>query len=123
MIWFLLVSPVLFVLIGFIPPSNYNYHPLLCFLFAAYRIHVHESTVKVLRDLNLGYKLELRGRSEVKVLYQAIKISVCTVYQCMCSFVVHLSVHQGKGFEETYWLVGRDGFTKPLPVPPEVKSG
>ncbi|XP_019119511.2 retinal guanylyl cyclase 2 [Larimichthys crocea] len=60
-----------------------------------YRIHVHESTVKVLRDLNLGYKLELRGRSEVK----------------------------GKGFEETYWLIGRDGFTKPLPVPPEVKSG
>ncbi|TKS93231.1 Retinal guanylyl cyclase 2 [Collichthys lucidus] len=31
-----------------------------------YRIHVHESTVKVLRDLNLGYKLELRGRTEVK---------------------------------------------------------
>ncbi|XP_029696332.1 retinal guanylyl cyclase 2 isoform X2 [Takifugu rubripes] len=60
-----------------------------------YRIHVHQSTVKVLRDLNLGYKLELRGKTEVK----------------------------GKGYEETYWLVGRDGFTKPLPVPPEIKSG
>ncbi|KAM6909176.1 retinal guanylyl cyclase 2 [Xenentodon cancila] len=60
-----------------------------------YRIHVHESMVKVLRELNLGYKLELRGRTEVK----------------------------GKGIEETYWLVGRDGFTKPLPVPPELKSG
>uniref|UniRef100_A0A3Q1GTH5 Guanylate cyclase n=1 Tax=Acanthochromis polyacanthus TaxID=80966 RepID=A0A3Q1GTH5_9TELE len=60
-----------------------------------YRIHVHQSTVKVLRDLNLGYKLELRGRTEVR----------------------------GKGTEETYWLVGRDGFTKPLPVPPEIKSG
>uniref|UniRef100_A0A3B4WKS6 Guanylate cyclase n=1 Tax=Seriola lalandi dorsalis TaxID=1841481 RepID=A0A3B4WKS6_SERLL len=60
-----------------------------------YRIHVHESTVKVLRDLNLGYKVELRGRTEVK----------------------------GKGIEETFWLVGRDGFTKPLPVPPELKSG
>ncbi|XP_041820557.1 retinal guanylyl cyclase 2 isoform X2 [Chelmon rostratus] len=60
-----------------------------------YRIHVHQSTVKVLRDLNLGYKLELRGKTEVK----------------------------GKAVEETYWLVGRDGFTKPLPVPPEVKSG
>ncbi|XP_044039400.1 retinal guanylyl cyclase 2 isoform X2 [Siniperca chuatsi] len=60
-----------------------------------YRIHVHQSTVKVLRDLNLGYKLELRGKTEVK----------------------------GKGVEETFWLVGRDGFTKPLPVPPEVKSG
>lgn len=34
---------------------------------AAYRIHVHQSTVKVLRDLNLGYKLELRGKTEVKV--------------------------------------------------------
>ncbi|XP_061525053.1 retinal guanylyl cyclase 2 isoform X3 [Phycodurus eques] len=60
-----------------------------------YRIHVHQNTVKVLRELNLGYKLELRGRMEVK----------------------------GKGTEETYWLVGRDGFTKPLPVPPELKSG
>ncbi|XP_034020718.1 retinal guanylyl cyclase 2 isoform X2 [Thalassophryne amazonica] len=60
-----------------------------------YRIHVHQSTVKVLRELNLGYKLELRGRTEVK----------------------------GKGIEETFWLVGRDGFTKPLPVPPELKSG
>ncbi|XP_029944247.1 retinal guanylyl cyclase 2 [Salarias fasciatus] len=60
-----------------------------------YRIHVHQSTVKVLRELNLGYRLELRGRTEVR----------------------------GKGIEETYWLVGRDGFTKPLPVPPELKSG
>lgn len=30
---------------------------------------------------------------------------------------------QGKGTEETYWLVGRVGFTKPLPVPPELKTG
>ncbi|XP_054603442.2 retinal guanylyl cyclase 2 [Nothobranchius furzeri] len=60
-----------------------------------YRIHVHQSTVKVLRELNLGYQLELRRRTEVR----------------------------GKGIEETYWLVGRDGFTKPLPVPPELKSG
>lgn len=34
-----------------------------------------------------------------------------------------LSLSQGKVVEETYWLVGRDGFTKPLPVPPEVKTG
>ncbi|KAK7910461.1 hypothetical protein WMY93_015145 [Mugilogobius chulae] len=60
-----------------------------------YRIHVHQSTVKVLEELNLGYKLVLRGRTEVR----------------------------GKGIEETYWLTGRAGFTKPLPVPPEVKSG
>uniref|UniRef100_A0A3Q3S0V2 Guanylate cyclase n=1 Tax=Mastacembelus armatus TaxID=205130 RepID=A0A3Q3S0V2_9TELE len=60
-----------------------------------YRIHVHHSTVKILRELNLCYKVELRGRTEVK----------------------------GKKAEETFWLVGRDGFTKPLPVPPELKSG
>ncbi|XP_055066934.2 retinal guanylyl cyclase 2 isoform X2 [Misgurnus anguillicaudatus] len=60
-----------------------------------YRIHVHSSTVKILLDLKLGYKVELRARTEVK----------------------------GKGIEETYWLTGRDGFTKPLPVPPVLKSG
>lgn len=37
--------------------------------------------------------------------------------------LMSLSLSQGKGVEETYWLVGRDGFTKPLPVPPEVKPG
>ncbi|KAK0149026.1 Retinal guanylyl cyclase 2 [Merluccius polli] len=60
-----------------------------------YRIHVHQSTVKILLDLHLGYKFQLRGRTEVK----------------------------GKGTEETYWLVGREGFNKPLPVPPEFKPG
>uniref|UniRef100_A0A673ILW1 Guanylate cyclase n=1 Tax=Sinocyclocheilus rhinocerous TaxID=307959 RepID=A0A673ILW1_9TELE len=60
-----------------------------------YRIHVHSSTVKILMDLKLGYKVELRARTELK----------------------------GKGIEETYWLTGRDGFTKPLPVPPVLKSG
>uniref|UniRef100_A0A9J8CKG2 Guanylate cyclase n=1 Tax=Cyprinus carpio carpio TaxID=630221 RepID=A0A9J8CKG2_CYPCA len=60
-----------------------------------YRIHVHSSTVKVLMELKSGYKVELRARTELK----------------------------GKGVEETYWLTGRDGFTKPLPVPPVLKSG
>ncbi|XP_055085168.1 retinal guanylyl cyclase 2 isoform X1 [Periophthalmus magnuspinnatus] len=60
-----------------------------------YRIHVHQSTVRVLEELSLGYKLVLRGRTEVR----------------------------GKGIEETYWLTGRTGFTKPLPVPPELKTG
>uniref|UniRef100_A0A667YPE9 Guanylate cyclase n=1 Tax=Myripristis murdjan TaxID=586833 RepID=A0A667YPE9_9TELE len=58
-----------------------------------YRIHVHESTVKILLELKQGYKVELRSRTELK----------------------------GKGVEETYWLVGKEGFTKPLPVPPEIK--
>ncbi|XP_060780759.1 retinal guanylyl cyclase 2 isoform X3 [Neoarius graeffei] len=60
-----------------------------------YRIHVHSSTVTILKALNAGYKVQLRGRIELK----------------------------GKGTEETYWLIGRDGFIKPLPVPPELKPG
>ncbi|XP_075040439.1 retinal guanylyl cyclase 2 isoform X1 [Mixophyes fleayi] len=60
-----------------------------------YRIHVNQSTVKTLRSLNEGYLLELRGRTELK----------------------------GKGIEETFWLVGKEGFRKPLPVPPVIKSG
>ncbi|XP_043913219.1 retinal guanylyl cyclase 2 [Protopterus annectens] len=60
-----------------------------------YRIHVNHSTVKILKGLNEGYKLEVRGKTELK----------------------------GKGVEETYWLVGKEGFMKPLPIPPEIKSG
>ncbi|KAM9320431.1 retinal guanylyl cyclase 2-like [Gastrophryne carolinensis] len=60
-----------------------------------YRIHVNQSTVATLRTLQENYKIEIRGRIELK----------------------------GKGVEETYWLVGKEGFTKPLPKPPEVKPG
>ncbi|XP_075054676.1 retinal guanylyl cyclase 2-like isoform X2 [Mixophyes fleayi] len=60
-----------------------------------YRIHVNQSTVATLRTLKENYKIELRGKTELK----------------------------GKGIEETFWLVGRDGFTKPLPSPPDVKPG
>ncbi|KAM4818670.1 retinal guanylyl cyclase 2 [Thomomys bottae] len=57
-----------------------------------YRIHVSLSTVTILRTLSEVYEVELRGRTELK----------------------------GKGTEETFWLVGKKGFTKPLPVPPPV---
>ncbi|KAM6933933.1 retinal guanylyl cyclase 2 [Xenentodon cancila] len=60
-----------------------------------YRIHVNMSTVKILRSLNDGYKIDVRGKTELK----------------------------GKGVEETYWLVGKTNFTKPLPKPPEIKPG
>ncbi|XP_035009737.1 retinal guanylyl cyclase 2 [Hippoglossus stenolepis] len=60
-----------------------------------YRIHVNISTVKILHSLNEGYKIEVRGKTELK----------------------------GKGIEETYWLVGKTNFTKPLPNPPEIKPG
>uniref|UniRef100_A0A3Q0QUL0 Guanylate cyclase n=1 Tax=Amphilophus citrinellus TaxID=61819 RepID=A0A3Q0QUL0_AMPCI len=54
-----------------------------------YRIHVNQSTVDVLKSLNLGYKIEVRGLTELK----------------------------GKGIETTYWLVGKEDFNKPLPDP------
>ncbi|CAG6006294.1 retinal guanylyl cyclase 2 isoform 1-T3 [Menidia menidia] len=60
-----------------------------------YRIHVNLTTVKILHSLNDGYKIDVRGKTELK----------------------------GKGIEETYWLVGKTNFTKPLPKPPEIKPG
>lgn len=60
-----------------------------------YRIHVSQSTVDTLRTLNEGYEIIPRGKTELK----------------------------GKGVEETYWLVGKKGFLKPLPKPPEIKPG
>ncbi|XP_069003396.1 retinal guanylyl cyclase 2 [Embiotoca jacksoni] len=60
-----------------------------------YRIHVNMSTVNILRSLNEGYEIDVRGKTELK----------------------------GKGIEETYWLVGKNSFTKPLPKPPEIKPG
>ncbi|XP_061105363.1 retinal guanylyl cyclase 2-like [Conger conger] len=60
-----------------------------------YRIHVNQTTVDILRGLNMGYMLDTRGLTELK----------------------------GKGAEKTYWLVGREGFTKPLPVPPDLTPG
>ncbi|XP_073918565.1 retinal guanylyl cyclase 2 [Castor canadensis] len=59
-----------------------------------YRIHVSLSTVTILQTLSEGYKVELRGKTELK----------------------------GKGTEETFWLVGKKGFMKPLPVPPPVSK-
>uniref|UniRef100_A0A8C4IV16 Guanylate cyclase n=1 Tax=Dicentrarchus labrax TaxID=13489 RepID=A0A8C4IV16_DICLA len=60
-----------------------------------YRIHVNQSTVDILNSLQLGYKIQVRGMTELK----------------------------GKGIENTFWLVGRDDFTKPLPIPPDIQGG
>ncbi|XP_027373920.1 retinal guanylyl cyclase 1 isoform X3 [Bos indicus x Bos taurus] len=60
-----------------------------------YRIHVNRSTVQILSALNEGFLTEVRGRTELK----------------------------GKGAEETYWLVGRRGFNKPIPKPPDLQPG
>ncbi|XP_008853990.1 retinal guanylyl cyclase 1 [Nannospalax galili] len=60
-----------------------------------YRIHVNMSTVRILCALDQGFQMELRGRTELK----------------------------GKGAEDTYWLVGRIGFNKPIPKPPDLQPG
>lgn len=37
------------------------------FCLVAYRIHVNLSTVKILHSLNEGYKIQVRGKTELKV--------------------------------------------------------
>ncbi|XP_063042912.1 retinal guanylyl cyclase 2-like [Engraulis encrasicolus] len=60
-----------------------------------YRIHVNVSTVELLKILNMGFQFSTRGSTELK----------------------------GKGAEETYWLIGRTGYTKVLPEPPDLVGG
>ncbi|XP_037377957.1 guanylate cyclase D-like [Talpa occidentalis] len=60
-----------------------------------YRIHVSRSTVQTLLSLDEGYKIDIRGPTELK----------------------------GKGIEETYWLSGKAGFPRPLPPPLDIKPG
>lgn len=51
--------------------SNVCSSPLI-----AYRIHVNMSTVKILHSLNEGYKIEVRGKTELKVTQQLFKFSI-----------------------------------------------
>ncbi|XP_012861642.1 guanylate cyclase D-like [Echinops telfairi] len=60
-----------------------------------YRIHVSRNTMQTLLGLDEGYKIDIRGQTELK----------------------------GKGFEETYWLVGKAGFPRSLPTPLDIKPG
>nr|XP_012415708.1 PREDICTED: olfactory guanylyl cyclase GC-D-like [Odobenus rosmarus divergens] len=60
-----------------------------------YRIHVSRSTVQTLLSLDEGYRIDIRGQTELK----------------------------GKGVEETYWLVGKAGFPGSLPTPLDIKPG
>ena len=46
-----------------------------------------------------------------------------TVFSEVCVAYSPLCVIQIKEMGDTYWLIGKDSFTKPLPIPPEVKSG
>ncbi|KAM9658976.1 LOW QUALITY PROTEIN: guanylate cyclase D-like [Trichechus inunguis] len=60
-----------------------------------YRIHVSRNTAQTLLSLDEGYKIDIRGQTELK----------------------------GKGLEETYWLAGKAGFPRPLPTPLDIKPG
>ncbi|KAF5285585.1 hypothetical protein FQR65_LT13118, partial [Abscondita terminalis] len=60
---------------------------------AAWRIHLSETTKERLERAG-GYQLEYRGPTEIK----------------------------GKGKMPTYWLLGKSGFDKPLPVPPSIEE-
>ncbi|ELU18379.1 hypothetical protein CAPTEDRAFT_181752 [Capitella teleta] len=59
----------------------------------AFRVHISEQTKITLDELD-KYQTEFRGEVELK----------------------------GKGMHKTYWLTGKEGFTKPLPVPPPEKG-
>nr|CAH8838712.1 unnamed protein product [Trichobilharzia regenti] len=61
---------------------------------SAFRIHVSPTTKSIL-DILGGYHLQLRGKVELK----------------------------GKGLVDSFWLIGKDNFNKPLPDPPPLTEG
>uniref|UniRef100_A0A8C1G1R6 Guanylate cyclase n=1 Tax=Cyprinus carpio TaxID=7962 RepID=A0A8C1G1R6_CYPCA len=68
-------------------------------------------------------RMESTGLRKHVTLSFTINISTSHLKERYFLCPLILSSPQGKGIEETYWLTGRDGFTKPLPVPPVLKSG
>ena len=60
----------------------------ISFFTSALRIHVSNDTYEILQRLG-GYKLDYRGEMEVK----------------------------GRGMMKTWWLAGKQGYTKELPIP------
>uniref|UniRef100_A0AAR5Q3B1 Guanylate cyclase domain-containing protein n=3 Tax=Dendroctonus ponderosae TaxID=77166 RepID=A0AAR5Q3B1_DENPD len=60
---------------------------------AAWRIHMSEATKSRLEKAG-GYQIEYRGPTDIK----------------------------GKGMMDTYWLLGSEGFSKELPVPPSIEE-
>lgn len=99
----------------------------------AYRIHVNASTVRILRALDQGFQTEARGRTELKVrpARPALRPGLPgprrprdppALAPARLSPPLPVS-SQGKGAEETYWLVGRRGFNKPIPKPPDLHPG
>ena len=55
----------------------------------AYRIHVNQSTVDILNSLKLGYKIQVRGLTELKVINFFLKLKKTTRH---------------KAFHKSHWL-------------------
>ncbi|KAK2874989.1 hypothetical protein Q8A73_024341 [Channa argus] len=69
------------------------------------------TTASLMESSGLPYRIHI-SLSTVKVL-TSLKLG----------YHIDTRKAQVKGSEDTYWLMGRDGFTKPLPVPPDLSGG
>uniref|UniRef100_A0A3Q1GVC9 Guanylate cyclase n=1 Tax=Acanthochromis polyacanthus TaxID=80966 RepID=A0A3Q1GVC9_9TELE len=69
------------------------------------------TTASLMESSGLPYRIHI-SLSTVKVL-TSLKLG----------YHIDTRKAQVKGTEDTYWLMGRDGFDKPLPVPPDILGG
>uniref|UniRef100_A0A669D6F6 Guanylate cyclase n=1 Tax=Oreochromis niloticus TaxID=8128 RepID=A0A669D6F6_ORENI len=67
------------------------------------------TTASLMESSGLPYRIHI-SLSTVKVL-TSLKVGY------------HIDTRKVKGTEDTYWLMGREGFNKPLPVPPDLTGG
>ncbi|KAM4611679.1 retinal guanylyl cyclase 2-like [Polymixia lowei] len=73
-----------------------------------------------------GDTVTTASHMEATGLPYRIHISLCTVKllnSLKLGYKIETRKTQVKGVQDTYWLIGRDGFTKPLPVPPDLTGG
>ncbi|XP_071321254.1 retinal guanylyl cyclase 2-like [Trachinotus anak] len=73
-----------------------------------------------------GDTVTTASHMEASGLPYRIHISLCTVKVLTSlkrGYHIDTRKAQVKGSEDTYWLTGRDGFAKPLPVPPDLTGG
>ncbi|KAK1875098.1 Retinal guanylyl cyclase 1 [Dissostichus eleginoides] len=69
------------------------------------------TTASIMESSGLPYRIHI-SLSTVKVL-TSLKVG----------YHIDTRKAQVKGTVDTYWLMGRDGFDKPLPVPPDLIGG
>ncbi|XP_047238210.1 retinal guanylyl cyclase 1-like isoform X2 [Girardinichthys multiradiatus] len=69
------------------------------------------TTASLMESSGLPYRIHI-SLSTVKVL-TSLKVG----------YHIDTRKAQVKGAEDTYWLMGRDGFDKPLPIPPDLAGG